>query len=130
MSRPLKHPFFIVSITLFTINYVVELAGYSIPYVHAYLDDLLAMPVIFTIVLVLIRWGAKKTDFNYSWLHLLVGFAYVSINFEWILPNISQSYTADWIDVTLYALGTLLYMAILWKPKTTEPEVLNTKVLR
>jgi len=40
----------------------------------------------------------------------------VSLVFEGLLPLISKTYTADWMDVLLYIFGGLFFYKVMNKP--------------
>ncbi|WP_373522332.1 magnesium citrate secondary transporter [Aquiflexum sp.] len=85
-----------------------------INYVHAYLDDLLAMPVILGITLQVYRWiHPLKEKFVFSKIQVLVGWAYFSFLFEFFLPRWSSTYTADIIDVLCYGLGAIAFYKLI-----------------
>lgn len=81
--------------------------GIQLPWLHAYLDDLLAMPLI----LGLWRWERnlwwqegtlRKRD--------IAGLTIVTfILFEFVLPSYSTAFTADWYDGLAYSGGSILF---------------------
>lgn len=107
----LKNPYFLIPVLLFTINqYLEKVSGIFIPWVHAYLDDMLAMPVILGITLQVFRWiHPQKNQFVFKKIPLLVAWIYVSVVFEWYLPSTADYYIRDLWDVVCYALGTLFF---------------------
>jgi hypothetical protein len=111
----ISNPFFILCCLLFWINQAIErLWGIFIPWIHAYLDDLLAMPVIFGITLQIFRWiHPLRNQFVFTKVQLLVGWIYFSLIFEVFLPSRSDIYTADPWDVLCYAIGTLLFYKLI-----------------
>lgn len=107
----LKNPLFIISCLIFWINqYIERIQGLYIPYVHAYLDDLLAMPVVLGITLQAFRWfHPLKERFIFSKTHVIIAVFYFSLIFEVILPMKSSTYTRDWWDVLCYAIGAAAF---------------------
>ena len=81
--------------------------GISIPFLHCYLDDFLAMPLLLAIW----RWERnwwwripklKKRDiFFFNLMMILV--------FELTLPSYSPAYTSDWADGLAYGMGSVLF---------------------
>ncbi|MEL7425219.1 MAG: hypothetical protein AAFN81_19690 [Bacteroidota bacterium] len=78
-----------------------------IPFLHSYLDDILAMPLL----LALWRW-----ERNWWWAvsdlrkrELLLFTLVVFCLFELILPKFSSAYTADWNDGLAYSAGSVLF---------------------
>ena len=72
-----------------------------------YLADLICMPIIFYIVEGLFR--VLKINASLSLPKIIFGVAYFSFLFEFLLPQLSEKYTADWLDVIMYGLGGFLY---------------------
>jgi len=107
----LKNPLFAFSCLLFWVNqYIERVQGIYIPYVHAYLDDLLAMPVVLGITLQAFRWfHPLKEKFVFSKTHVIIAVVYFSLIFEVILPMKSDTYTRDWWDVLCYAIGAVAF---------------------
>jgi hypothetical protein len=116
-----KNPFFWIPILLFIGNQLIErVLGIYIPYAHAYLDDLLAMPVILGITLQVYRWiHPQKEAFVLTSIQTFVGFAYIAFIFEWFLPRFSNTYTADLLDVLCYGIGTLVFYHFINKAANT-----------
>ncbi len=117
----IKNPFFIFCCLVFWFNQGIErIWNIYIPYVHAYLDDLLAMPVIFGITLQVFRWiHPLKAAFTFTKIQLFVGWLYFSLIFEVFLPWRSDIYTADPWDVVCYGIGTFLFYKIINKPASS-----------
>ena len=81
--------------------------GISIPLLHAYLDDVLAMPIFLAIW----RWERKQW-WQISTLRkrdILLFIIAIFCLFEIILPHHSKAYTADWYDGLAYGLGGVLF---------------------
>ena len=72
-----NNPFFWIPALLFAVNQFIErILAIYIPWVHAYLDDLMAMPVILGITLQVYRWiHPQKDAFVFSKVQTFVGFA-------------------------------------------------------
>lgn len=106
-----KNPYFWIPVVLFTGNQLIErVYEMHIPWIHAYLDDLMAMPVILGITLQVYRWiHPQKDAFVFTAIQTFIGFAYIAFIFEWFLPRFSNTYTADPLDVLCYAIGTIVF---------------------
>lgn len=113
-----KNPIFIFASFAFWVNqYLEKSLGIFIPFYHAYGDDLMAMPVVFCICLQVMRWfHPEGSQLTFSKKQVIIGLAYFSVVFEIILPLISQTYTADPLDVICYGLGTLVFLKFMNKP--------------
>lgn len=111
----LKNPFFVAACLLFWVNqYLEKIQGIYLPFVHAYLDDILAMPVVLGITLQVFQWiHPKKSAFRFTPVQVIVGWLYFSFLFEFLLPKWSDIYVADPIDVLMYGLGCLLFYRLI-----------------
>ena len=65
------------------------------------------MPIVFYIVEGLFR--VLKINVGLSILKVIFGVVYFSFLFEFLLPQLSEKYTADWLDVIMYSIGGFLY---------------------
>jgi hypothetical protein len=107
--KPLAHPFFLVSFLLALFHYFLQQEQLSFRIFTSYLDDLLVMPIVLPVCTCLIRILFNKPDFRLPTFYLFSALVVVAVVFEWILPAQASVYTADWVDVPVYAVGTLLY---------------------
>ncbi|MBA3899460.1 MAG: magnesium citrate secondary transporter [Bacteroidetes bacterium] len=118
----LKNKIFLLSSLLFTINQILEKGfGIFIPFIHAYLDDLLCMPVVLTLTLFILRWIIKSPDYTFSKKQVIFALLYFSFAFEVLLPLYSEKYTADVFDVLAYGIGAVIFYKYINK----EQSVLN-----
>lgn len=65
------------------------------------------MPIVFYLVGEIFR--IFKINASLSLPKIIFGVAYFSFLFEFLLPQLSEKYTADWLDVIMYGLGGFLY---------------------
>lgn len=86
-------------------SYDVVLPGW----INGYLTDLLCMPLVFMICLVGVRFIKRNPQIEISKWLILVLFVEYAVVFEWILPARSDIYTADLLDVFMYAIGCILF---------------------
>lgn len=107
----IKNPYFFIPLLLFTGNQILEKGfGIFIPWVHSYLDDLFALPVILGITLLIYRRiHPLREKFRFKKEHVIVAFIYLSIVFEGLLPWYSDRYVRDIWDVLFYALGAVTF---------------------
>lgn len=104
---------FAVCAALFTLHQIIEkIAGIHVEILDSYLDPLLIMPILLT----LLSWERalviKDKSYRLPWQLTMLYFVVVSILGEVVLPNVSDRMTADPYDVACYALGTILYLAV------------------
>ncbi len=108
----LKLPLVWGAMILFIINQLLERVGnISIPYVHAYLDDLLVMPIILGLSTQIIQWIHPAKEYYYlSKTHIIIALLFFSIVFELIYPVVyPENYTADPLDVLCYGIGGFVF---------------------
>ena len=76
------------------------------------------MPLVFYLVEAIFR--MLKINFSLSITKIIFGVLYFSFLFEFLLPKLSEKYTADWIDVFMYFCGGFLFLLSIkvLKPKT------------
>ena len=111
MMGVVRNPYFFLPGLLFAFNQVLEKHfGVFIPYIHSYLDDILAMPVILGITLQVYRLIHPLQElFRLKKEHVFVAFLYVSVVFEGILPFFAPHYVRDFRDIFCYGLGSLIF---------------------
>lgn len=110
-----KNPFFYIPVLFFLSNQILEKGlAVFIPFVHAYLDDLLAIPVILGITLQIYKKiHPKKDRFTFTKTQIFVAVIYVSIVFEWFLPKFSSIYISDSLDVICYFAGGIYFYLLV-----------------
>lgn len=100
--------------------------GYgNLGFVSNYLTDLIALPIVFSVLLFLL-FQLKKEKESRS-LPLFFIFIYLlawSYYFEWYLPAISQRYTSDKLDVLMYTLGAIVFYLV--QPLMLKKTVVNS----
>ncbi len=110
MKKLLLNPLFLSCTALSGINKLIELSGYYIPFIHAYMDDFFCMIVILTPALFIQRnYVFNNGDYVFSKWHTIIAVAYCSIVFELILPLQSNQHTADLFDFVAYSAGGIIF---------------------
>lgn len=112
-----RNPFFILPSVLFWINQYLEKGlQLFIPYVHCYLDDFLAMPVVLGMTLQVYQWfHPLKKYFIFTKAQIMVAVAYYSVIFEGLLPYWSNTYIRDPWDVLFYFFGAIWFYFLINK---------------
>lgn len=108
MNRNRRNRWFFIILAVAIVHQLLQKQfAIYIPFLHAYLDDVLCMPLL----LALWAWERKLwfaapaiKKWEIALLTLLV-----FILFEGILPLYSSAYTADWRDGLAYSGGSWLY---------------------
>lgn len=115
MSAPRRSDLlFGVCIILFLLHqYVQKIARLSFPMIDSYLDPLLFMPILLTLITWERRLFYKNRLYHLPWTHIFGYLLLVSVLCEVVLPMWTERMTADVWDVLFYALGTILYLAVI-----------------
>ena len=115
MRKTLANPVFLACLFLAILNQILEkVFDIYIPLIHSYLDDLLCFPIVLTLGLALYRFF--KPEYQMSLWHMLPVLVIYSVYFEWYLPQITSSATADCLDVVCYFLGSVLFTITINRP--------------
>jgi hypothetical protein len=111
----LLRPAFLVCVVLFTIHQLMQYVfKLQIPFLNNYLDNLLAMPVILTLLWAERRWLFNKGDhYHLPIFEGVIATIYIIIIGEWLFPALSHRFTSDWLDIPFYLLGTVLFYVLI-----------------
>jgi uncharacterized membrane protein len=115
--RVLRHPLFVGAVLLAAANQLLERQGVHLPVVHAYLDDLLCFPIVFTVGLAGYRLLYSNNSYILSPWQVWPVVVVYAVVFEWVLPSTSPVYTQDALDVVAYVVGTMVFMRWVNKPR-------------
>ena len=78
--------------------------------VTSYLADVLALPLLFTAALLLMRHGYfRQAAFVLPGSWVVAAWALLSLWFEWWLPRVQPAAVADPLDVLAYAVGAWVF---------------------
>jgi len=115
--KTLLNKWFILGCITWIIVLTMRKVGRPVPFINGYINDAFAIPVIANLGLWFQRVFIIKNNYYVlaPWQVIFIT-AYVSILFEGILPLYIKAYTADWIDVLLYAIGGLFFYFIMNRP--------------
>lgn len=110
--KPFQSPLFIVSCVLFVVHQVIQkVFDIHHPLIDSYLDNLVAMPIILTLLLVERIWFFKKgVTYRLPLADILLATLYVSIISEFVFPIFSKHFTFDWVDFICFFTGAGLYI--------------------
>jgi hypothetical protein len=106
----LKQPLFLFCVLTASFVYVASKLQWPLPNgIYFYVNDFLCMPIVLGICLSVLRL-IKKTDHLYVPFGVVLGLTvYFAVYFEWFMPQVSERYTSDFIDVILYFSGAFLF---------------------
>ncbi len=108
--KPLKSPVFIICSVLFLIHQVMQkVLDIHFPMIDYYLDNLLAMPIILTLLLVERRILFRRKTYRLSVLEIVMATLLIILVAEIVFPLLSRDFTTDWWDVVFYVLGSLIF---------------------
>lgn len=103
--------YFWICLGLFTLNQLVEKAGIHLPFIHSYLDDLLAPGIVLGFALAFQQQLTfRNSSYRFGWGHALVFVVWYSLLFEVVFPSYDPRHHADIWDVVAYSVGTLVFM--------------------
>lgn len=107
----LKNPFFWIPCLLFWANqYLEKIQEVFLPFLHSYLDDLLAIPVVLGITLQIFRWIHRDNrQLIFTKKQVIIGLVYFGLLFEGLLPAWSAVYVRDPLDLVCYAIGAIYF---------------------
>ena len=118
LKQYLLNPVLVVCTLVFAINQVFDHTGVYIPFVHAYLDDFLTLPLSGALILFVQRFLTYRNP-AYVLPVWQVAFLWLvfSVWFEWYLPQQSAAYVQNGWDVVAYALGGVLFQFTINRPQ-------------
>lgn len=99
---------FIISSLLFCANQLLE-HFVTVPYLHAYFDDLLCPAIVLGAALRFFQWLLADGDFRFSGWQVGFFWAWYSLLFEIIFPLNDARHYSDPVDLLAYAVGCLIY---------------------
>ena len=115
--KTLLNPWFITGCLTWLIVLTARKLGHPLPYINGHINDAFAIPVIANLGLWFQRvFIIKNNYYVLSPGHVIFIVVYVSLVFEGLLPLISKTYTADWMDVLLYIFGGLFFYKVMNRP--------------
>ncbi len=105
--------FFWVCLTIFLLNLLLlNLTSILPKFFSSYLNDLLCLPIVLSICLFVIRFFSKDEQIKISLFSAFSLAAFYSIYFEIYLPDVTERYTSDVVDVLLYFTGAFLFWLV------------------
>lgn len=108
--KRLSDPLFLIYCALWCIIRLFRYIHLPVPLLNGYLTDFIAVPVIAHIALTFTRrYIVRNEHYAYPLYYLLFIAFYLSVVFEWVMPQFSLVYTGDARDVAAYFGGALFY---------------------
>lgn len=109
--RLIKSPVFIICVVLFIMHQAAQkIFNVELGVVDSYLDNLLAMPIILTLLLLERIYLFKWKDYNkLTVTEIIIATAFIAFMSEVVFPAFSDKFTGDWLDVIFFFLGALIY---------------------
>lgn len=105
---------FILLTLIFLAYKLIETIYPAIPFLHTYLEDLVAIPLILKTALIIVQGiiGRKKTiEISASEILIITGL--FSVYYELLLPTFNEQFYSDPLDVICYFIGALFFMRFL-----------------
>ncbi|MHA7942285.1 hypothetical protein ACJOV8_004350 [Formosa sp. 3Alg 14/1] len=108
--RIIKHPVFLTSLALASFIYLSSVFNLQLPnWITFYVNDALCMPLVLSFCLIGVRLIKSDKNVYLTVLPIALLTLLYALLFEWWLPQSNPRYTADWIDVMLYVLGSFAF---------------------
>jgi hypothetical protein len=110
-------PWFILVCISFWLQFFLQKAGIHIPWVHAWWDDLICLPIVLHLIKGIFRtFHPLGKRFVLDRTMIILALVWISIAFEFLLPLYSEQYISDPIDVLCYTTGAWVYFRYLNTP--------------
>jgi uncharacterized protein YjeT (DUF2065 family) len=107
---PFRSGGFLLAAGCCVLYFGLEKAGYSLPFLRNYLNDLLCMPLVLSLTLFLQRtFPCRRPNHVFTKYQVGIAVAYYAVGFEGVLPLFMPRYTADGLDVVAYVLGGIFF---------------------
>lgn len=104
---------FLISSGSFLLNLLLLKLPVQLPnFFSSYLNDLLCMPIVISICLFLIRKFRGQRDLKISLFSAFSLVVLYAVYFEIYLPEVTERYTADFVDVLLYFIGAIIFWLV------------------
>lgn len=106
-----KTPLFASSCLLFLLHQLLQWGfKINIPFADAYLDNLLAMPMLLTLWLAEKLWLFKAPPhYGLTLLEVIMATVYFLLVTEWLFPLLSSRFTFDAWDIPITMAGSVIY---------------------
>ena len=114
----LLQPVLLVCTAVFLVNQGFDRTDTYIPFISAYLDDFLTIPLSGSFILLVQRFATYRNPAYVLplWQVVFLWVAF-SVWFEWYLPQQSTDFVQSWGDLVAYGLGGVLFQLALNRPQ-------------
>lgn len=104
-----------ILLTLIFLAYkIIETIYPAIPFLHTYLEDLVAIPLILKTALIIVQAAAgRKRIIEISLSEILIITGLFSVYYELLLPALNDQFYSDPWDVICYYIGALFFMRFM-----------------
>ncbi|MDB4920424.1 hypothetical protein [Mucilaginibacter sp.] len=115
--KTLLNKWFIAGCLIWLVVFIMRKLNHPLPFINGYVDDAIAIPIIANLGLWFQRVVIIKSNYYVlSIWHVVFITVYVALVFEGLLPMLSKTYTADWVDVLLYIIGGVFFYKVMNEP--------------
>jgi hypothetical protein len=117
--RILYSPVFILCCILFVVHQILQkFLKITIPLADYYLDNLLIIPILLTLLVVERRIIFRRgNDYTLSGLEVIMATVLISLVSEFLFPYLSKNFTSDGLDVVFHILGSVVFYTTINKYK-------------
>lgn len=102
--------YFLSHLLVYIVYNLVRMSFDSSMFLDGYLNDYLCFPLVLSLILMETRYVKKDQNVQLPLISIVFLFLYWSAYFEWYLPQHNPRYTADYIDILMYALGCTTFL--------------------
>lgn len=94
----------------FLLNWTLQRFGIHVPIIHAYMDDLICIPVLlFPTLLIFRAFIYRSNSYIFPDFYIVLVWLVLCVCFELIFPAWSNKYVADEWDMGLYGVGAVIF---------------------
>lgn len=110
----LLHPVFILAVIGFTSHQVCQkFLGVHIKWIDNYLDPLVCMPIVLTMLTLQKQYFLKQNKADLSYIEIILATGIFMLFSEIIFPTMSSRFTADPLDLLAFAVGALIFVRFM-----------------
>lgn len=119
MARFRPHIFFVLIMLIYFFTRYLRSTSPELPdFFRYHFTDLLFVPAMGLFALIFVRLLKRDHNITIPGVYVLIQVVFVSLFFEWYLPNYSAQhstygwYTSDYVDCIMYSLGGGIFLLI------------------
>ena len=116
-----RYPLVVGLLVCYGFHLILKFGRIPVPiFLSHYFADLLCLPLLLSVVVIGMRWVKSLPNLTLNLPMVVCAVLAVGFVFEYWLPQISQRYTADGLDLWMYGVGGGLFWVFQTKLVPTE----------